>query len=43
MHLLREAREDADYRPGISASRDITQECLRLSSWVMKVLGTNDD
>jgi uncharacterized protein (UPF0332 family) len=43
IRVLRDARESADYRPGVSISRAILIECLRLASWVMVALGIGDD
>jgi uncharacterized protein (UPF0332 family) len=43
IRLLRDAREDADYRPGVSVDRAVALECLQFASWVMKALGIVDD
>jgi uncharacterized protein (UPF0332 family) len=39
MRILRRAREDADYRPGVSVDRSLATDCLRFAILVMEALG----
>jgi hypothetical protein len=43
IRILRHAREDADYRPGISVDRTIALDCIRDAIVVLKDLGVQDD
>src|SRR5207245_3193453 len=43
MRILRRAREDADYRPGLTVERPLALECLRLARFVMETLGVRDE
>jgi uncharacterized protein (UPF0332 family) len=40
---LRRAREDADYRPGVSLVRSDAINCLRDALFVMRILGAEDE
>jgi uncharacterized protein (UPF0332 family) len=40
---LRNAREDADYRPGAPSGWAIAIECLQLSAWITRTLEIDDD
>jgi uncharacterized protein (UPF0332 family) len=43
LRILRRAREDADYRPGISVDRQATLDYLRAAILVMDALGVRDE
>jgi hypothetical protein len=43
MRILRRAREDADYRPGLTVGRSLALECLRLARFVMETLGVSHE
>jgi len=43
IHILRHAREDADYRPGISVGRTTALDCIRDAIVVLKDLGVQDE
>jgi len=36
IRILRQAREDADYRPGISIDRVVSLDCIRNADFVLK-------
>jgi uncharacterized protein (UPF0332 family) len=43
IRLLRHAREDADYRPGIFVDRTMALNCIRDAIAVLKELGVQDE
>jgi uncharacterized protein (UPF0332 family) len=43
IRILRQMREDADYRPGISVDRPMALDCLRDAMAVLKDLGVQDE
>jgi hypothetical protein len=43
LRILRHAREDADYRPGIAVDRRLALDCIRDASVVMKDLEVQDE
>jgi uncharacterized protein (UPF0332 family) len=43
IRILRHAREDADYRPGISVDRTMALDCLRHAIVMLKDLGVQDE
>lgn len=43
IRILRHAREDADYRPGISVDRTMALDCIRDAIVVLKDLGVQDE
>ena len=43
LRVLRKAREDADYRPGIAVDRVTALDCVRAAILVMDLLGVDDD
>jgi uncharacterized protein (UPF0332 family) len=40
---LRRAREDADYRPGISVDRTVAMECIRDAAMIQRILRTLEE
>ena len=43
IRILRHAREDADYRPGVSIDRTIALDCIRDAIVVLRGLGIPDE
>ena len=43
IRILRHAREDADYRPGIFVGRTMALDCIRDAIVVLKHLGVQDE
>ena len=43
IRILRQAREDADYRPGISIDHAVVLDCIRNADFVLKELGISED
>lgn len=43
LRFLRNAREDADYRPGHTVDQNVARDCLREAASVLRVLGVQNE
>ena len=43
IRILRQAREDSDYRPGVTVDRALAITCLHLADRIMAIMRISDD